>query len=119
MEFKRLFTHREAESALPLVRQIVGDILEKARKVRTLEESDREAARLQAEIQENLRELESMGCYFKDWNFSVGLVDFPAAVDGQTVFLCWRSDEPGIGWYHRMEEGYQGRKPLPKVSSET
>ncbi len=119
MEFKRLFTRSEAESALPLVRQIVSDILQAARKVRALEESDREAARLQAEIEENQRELESMGCYFKDSDFSVGLVDFPAVVDGQTVFLCWRSDETGIDWYHRIEEGYQGRKPLPKVSSET
>ena len=55
-----------------------------------------------------------MGCFFKDWNFSIGLVDFPTVIDGETVFLCWRSDEGQLGWYHRIEEGYQGRRPLPE-----
>ena len=105
MEFKRLFTQREAESALPLVRRIVADILETADKIRQLEENDDERPSLEAELEENLHELEAMGCYFKDWNFSIGLVDFPAMIDGETVFLCWRSDEkrarlvpPNRGW---------------------
>ena len=116
MEFKRLFTRLEAESALPLVRQIVADVLETARKIRELDENDSELPRLQDEMEENLLELEGMGCYFKDWNFSIGLVDFPAVIDGQTVFLCWRSDESELAWYHGIEEGYQGRTPLPKSS---
>ncbi len=41
MEFKRLFTPQEAESALPLVRQIVADILETARRIRELDENER------------------------------------------------------------------------------
>ena len=66
MEFKRLFTRLEAESALPLVRQIVADVLETARKIRELDENDSELPRLQDEMEENLLELEGMGCYFKD-----------------------------------------------------
>jgi len=116
MEFKRLFTRAEAESALPLVRQIVDDVLETARKVRELEEDDDELPGLQAQLEEHLKELEDMGCFFKDWNFSVGLVDFPAVIDGETVFLCWRSDESELAWYHPIEEGYQGRRPLPEAS---
>jgi hypothetical protein len=117
MEFKRLFTQREAESALPLVRRIVADILETAHKIRQLEENDDERPGLEAELEENLHELEAMGCYFKDWNFSIGLVDFPAMIDGETVFLCWRSDEKELAWYHRIEDGFQGRKPLPGMST--
>ncbi len=117
MEFKRTFTREEAESALPLVRSIVADILRTAGTIRGREESDPAVPRLQAELEENIRELEAIGCFFKDWNFNLGLVDFPAVIDGQTVFLCWRSDEPGLGWYHGVEEGYQGRKPLPKKTS--
>ena len=116
MEFKRFFTQREAESALPLVRRIVADILETAGKIREMQEDDAEVERLQAELEENIQELEGMGCFFKDWNFSVGLVDFPAVIDGETVFLCWRSDENELAWYHPIEEGYQGRRPLPKTS---
>jgi len=116
MEFKRLFTRSEAESALPLVRQIVGDVLEAARRIRELEEDDEERPGQQARLEEHLQELEDMGCFFKDWNFSVGLVDFPADLDGETVFLCWRSDESELAWYHPVEEGYQGRRPLPEAS---
>ena len=116
MEFKRLFTQREAESALPLVRQIVADILETARRTREATDGSHGLPGLHAELEEHLLELEEMGCYYKDWNFSVGLVDFPAEIDGETVFLCWRSDENELAWYHPIEEGYQGRSPLPRTS---
>ena len=55
-----------------------------------------------------------MGCYYKDWNFQIGLVDFPALVDDEVVFLCWRSDESELRYYHRLEEGFAGRRPLPR-----
>jgi hypothetical protein len=114
MEFKRLFTRREAESALPLVRQIVNDVLATAGKIREMAQDDGDLPGFQTELDENLQELESMGCFFKDWNFSIGLVDFPSEMNGETVFLCWRSDEKELAWYHRIEDGYQGRKPLLK-----
>jgi len=114
MEFKRLFTRHEAERTLPLVRQIVADILQTGRKIKEMDENNPEFSRLQEELEDNLRELADMGGYFKDWNFSVGLVDFPSVIDGQTVFLCWRSDEDNLSWYHSIEDGYPGRKPLPK-----
>ena len=114
MEFKKLFTCQEAESTLPLVRQIVDDILETARKIRELPEDDKNnLPRLQDDLKEHMLELDEMGCFFKDWDFSVGLVDFPSVIDGATVFLCWRSDEKELGWYHPVEEGFAGRRPLP------
>ena len=88
MEFKRLFTRQEAESTLPLVRQIVADILETGRRIQTAEENDDEVRDLETALEENLGELAAMGCYFKDWNFSVGLVDFPAVINGETVFCA-------------------------------
>jgi len=117
MEFKRLFTRSDAERTLPLVRQIVADVLETGRRIRELDtdEGADELPGLEAELEEHIRELESIGCFYKDWNFSVGLVDFPAEIDGQTVFLCWRSDENELAWYHPIEEGYRGRRPLPKA----
>jgi hypothetical protein len=119
MEFKRLFTRSDAERTLPLVRQIVADVLETARKIRELgkDDDDDELPGLEADLEEHLREIESIGCFYKDWNFSIGLVDFPAEIDGQTVFLCWRSDESELAWYHPIEEGYQGRRPLPKAAA--
>ncbi len=41
-----------------------------------------------------------------------GLLDFPSKRDGDVVLLCWRVGEPEIGWWHTVEEGFAGRKPL-------
>ena len=118
--FKKLFTVNEANRRLPLVKKIVGDILEKGRKLRQLsqrknkEKMPVEYHTLSAEIESLMMELEDLGCFFKDWNFEIGLVDFPAKVDEKDVLLCWRSDEPHIRWYHPVEEGYLGRKLIPE-----
>jgi len=117
MDFKRFFTPEEAERTLPLVRQIVEDILRTAHRLREQPQEDPETSRLEAELQEHLLEIQELGCFFKDWNFSVGLVDFPAIIDGESVFLCWRSDETSLEWYHGIEEGYQGRRRLPGVTA--
>ncbi len=114
MEFKRLFTREEAVRTLPLVRRIVGDILSAAGRLRSLPEKHAERERFESEVAENFAELEEIGCFYKDWSFSTGLVDFPAEIDGETVFLCWRSDEPELAFYHRIEDGYSGRRPLPR-----
>ncbi len=117
MEFGRLFTPPEAERSLPLVRRIVADILSTAGRIRGLASGDPRSEELQTELQGYFHELEELGCYYKDWSFSVGLVDFPALIDGETVFLCWRSDERELAFYHRIEDGYQGRRPLARTAS--
>ncbi|MDO8580809.1 MAG: DUF2203 domain-containing protein [Candidatus Omnitrophota bacterium] len=116
---KKNFTLQEANRRLPLVKKIVCDILNKGRKLISLADHQRpeglpvEAAILQAEIEGLISELEDLGCYFKDWRFEQGLVDFPAIINGQEVFLCWRSDEPDIRWYHPRQEGYPSRQLIP------
>ncbi|HYA10509.1 MAG TPA: DUF2203 domain-containing protein [Thermoplasmata archaeon] len=42
-----------------------------------------------------------------------GLVDFYALVDGELAFLCWRLDEPAVAFYHSLQGGFAGRRPLP------
>ncbi len=41
-----------------------------------------------------------------------GLVDFPAIVDGEEVYLCWMLDEPEVGHWHEPDAGFAGRQPL-------
>jgi len=115
------WTPNEAEKSLPLVKQIVKDILEKGHMVKTIAESmggdiegNEEAEKYITEIKGFIKELEEIGCTFKDWNFNVGLVDFPAIINGEEVELCWRSDEDHILYYHRYDEGYKGRKRIPE-----
>jgi hypothetical protein len=43
----------------------------------------------------------------------IALLDFPALREGEPVLLCWRLGEDEIGWWHGLDEGYAGRKPLP------
>ena len=142
MQFRRYFSRADAVRTLPLVKRIVADILDTGRSLRaylqettpqraraaaaagaTRGEQRRAAQRLfdedptiqehRAALLEYLAEMDSIGCLYKDWNFDVGLVDFPAIIDGRQVFLCWRSDEPELAYYHRIEDGYAGRRPLP------
>jgi hypothetical protein len=39
-------------------------------------------------------------------------VDFPGLRGGHTVNLCWKYGERSIRFWHGLDEGYAGRKPL-------
>ena len=41
-----------------------------------------------------------------------GLIDFPAIRDDREVYLCWIDGEDGIGYWHDLDAGYDGRQPL-------
>ena len=45
-----------------------------------------------------------------------GLVDFPALVAGRQVWLCWQRGEPEIGFWHDLETGFSGRRPLAELA---
>ena len=42
-----------------------------------------------------------------------GLIDFPALRGEEEVLLCWKLGEDEISYWHRADEGFAGRKPLP------
>lgn len=66
--------------------------------------------RLENEFGEAAAELERRGVLLRD--LEMGLVDFPSMAGQTEIFLCWKVGEPTIGFWHRMNEGYSGRKPL-------
>lgn len=41
-----------------------------------------------------------------------GLVDFPAFIAGNEVFLCWERGEDDILYWHSLSSGYGGRERL-------
>ena len=51
-----------------------------------------------------MERIHSTGCVVKD--LDVGLLDFPARMDNQNVYLCWRLGEDRIRFYHRQDEGF-------------
>ena len=54
--------------------------------------------------------IHSLGALVKDPD--TGLVDFPARIEGEEAFLCWQLGEDEISYWHGLEEGFAGRKPL-------
>jgi hypothetical protein len=45
-------------------------------------------------------------------DIETGLVDFPALVNGRQVCLCWRLGEEHVGFWHELDAGLSGRRPL-------
>jgi hypothetical protein len=41
-----------------------------------------------------------------------GLIDFPALRDGAEVYLCWIDGEADVEFWHELDAGYAGRRPL-------
>ena len=77
----------------------------------------REHARVSERLEEETREMvacageiQALGAVVKD--LELGLVDFPSLRDGEEVFLCWRVGEDEIGFWHPVDEGFAGRRPL-------
>ena len=67
-------------------------------------------ARLICEVKGLVDEIHSYGCVCK--GVEEGLVDFPCLLGGEMVFLCWRYGEESIGYWHRTEDGFAGRRSL-------
>ena len=66
--------------------------------------------RLGNRIQARLQEIVGLGGAPKD--LGLGLVDFPHLRNGEVVNLCWKYGEQAITHWHRLDEGFAGRKPL-------
>ena len=58
--------------------------------------------------------IDALGLTLRD--IEHGLVDFPALVAGRQVWLCWQRGEPAIGWWHGLDTGFSGRRPLAELT---
>lgn len=66
----------------------------------------------QARLDELLTEVQATGAELK--GLAPLLVDFPSEIDGTDVLLCWLEGDRELGWYHRLDLGFAGRRPLPE-----
>lgn len=128
------FTPEEANAALAEVRPLVERMVERRREhVAALERQEElerkirgnggsiapvELADAAAEVDALARRLAAVvdeigehGAQVKD--VDEGLIDFPALRRGETVLLCWRLGEGDIAYWHRVEDGFAGRRALP------
>jgi hypothetical protein len=130
----RIFTPEEANAALVELRPIVERMVEHRRNLTAaqlhqaqlvtsiagnggdLQPSDlREAAATieheAAAISECAEQINAAGAEIK--SLEEGLLDFPARRGDEHVLLCWKLGEDEIRYWHGLEEGFAGRKPLP------
>jgi len=130
----RTFTLDEAQSLLPILESLLRTAIN-ANKV--VDEADAEQQALQHRVflnggmfldivplarrkaerakaeqraKDALAEIDSIGVQVKDLN--IGLLDFPCEVEGQIILLCWKLGEKAITYWHGVQEGFAGRKPI-------
>lgn len=127
---ERLFTRAEAEALLPLLTELLTELRDKALRLEAIRgrlaelpetarhngyaaeaaRLEREAAGLMAEAGALIERVQGLGVEIKD--IVTGLVDFRTLYEGRTVCLCWRLGEPSIGFWHELDTGFAGRRPL-------
>ena len=127
------FSLDEANRMLPLVSRIVRDIIDHYREwqrtveafeiAATLNRSDKPtpeaevlqhlAQELARDIQGFVSELLRLGLEFK--GFELGLVDFPAEVDGRNICWCWKHGESVVAYWHETDAGYNGRQSVEAI----
>ena len=125
MSVKKYFTLEEANSHvsqllrdIPLIQELAqglnkfSDVKKAWEKAKLNGGSNQGAAYLAVALKVNslVEGIESKGIIVKDLNS--GLVDFPAIKDGKEVYLCWKNPELKIEFWHDIDAGFSGRKPI-------
>ena len=126
----RQFTVAEANELLPAIIPLLEDLRDLAARLTKIRDElatvtpagrrngqanrvlqlETEAAAAAPRAEALLRQLYVMGVEVKDP--STGLIDFRSLRGGKEIYLCWRLGEGQIAWWHDLESGFQGRRPL-------
>ncbi|MEK6238116.1 MAG: DUF2203 domain-containing protein [Planctomycetales bacterium] len=137
---RKLFTVEQANSMLPLVKAIAGDISRVSRERTERRERlalprhenkeqspesfredpdhmEKESEALSQRWQELHKELTDLGVELK--NDAEGLLDFPSMMDDRIVYLCWKLGEAEVLHWHELDAGFAGRQPLAAETAST
>jgi hypothetical protein len=130
----RTFTLGEAQALLPVLESLLKRAIEGKKRLQEFEEEfqaiahriflnggtlvDVSAVRVRKQqrdrelqqVKDAVAEIDSIGVQVKD--LDMGLLDFPCEVEGEILLLCWKLGEEKIEYWHGLEEGYRGRKPI-------
>lgn len=128
--FTKLFTVEEANALLSGLEPILDELLRTFKEIRReIETAATEAglplgspelvkhletrghaARLFSRVKMLIDQVHAQGCIVN--GPEAGLVDFPCLYNNEIVFLCWKHGEPRVLHWHRIPDGFAGRKPL-------
>lgn len=125
---KKYFTIEEAERLLPAIEKILKRTINLNKALELLEsieievydddyedlgnitKANKQFHKLSYEFYDNLEKLEDVGCLVKD--LGQGIIDFYCRFEGRDIFLCWKLGERRIRFWHEVDSGYMGRKPI-------
>jgi hypothetical protein len=111
----RFWTVDEARAYLPRIRHLLGVIRGVATGAARSSTNGHGPVGAADAVQASLEELQAGDIILRD--AESGLIDFHAlGTDGVVYLLCWRGSDDDLGWWHLPEEGFAGRKPLPRES---
>ena len=94
------------KSAARAVSMSGGMNVNRERLLAARQQRDTSATKLQAALEF----IHSQGCQVKD--LDIGLLDFPTLYHGREVYLCWKLGEERIDFWHEVDAGYRGRRPI-------
>ncbi len=117
-----LFTVAEARQVLADLRPLLDELIRVRADAAELAAAGRggpptslgglpELKAAEARLDELMTAVQETGVELK--GFAPLLLDFPAELDGVPVLLCWLEGDEEIGWYHRADLGFLGRRRLP------
>jgi hypothetical protein len=124
--FPRFFTIAEADALLTSLRPLVDEMVRCRSRLVELQPSIEpmlqkmlgnggskatgELLALFERLRAAIRAIEAEGVFVKD--IHTGLLDFPARLQGRTVFLCWQQGEASVAHWHELDSGFSGRQKL-------
>jgi hypothetical protein len=102
--------HDEADAELSLINQriaLTGGMIPPHDEIADCRKRKQRAA---AGLKEAVERIQEIGAQIKD--VETGLIDFPTLYRGKEVYLCWKLGEAGISFWHYVEDGFRGRRPI-------
>ena len=126
----KLYTIAEADALLPELTTLLEDLQAQAailahaqnefREVRKQVQTNGHGGRMDSltgqattaeqRVRTHLARLQELDIELKD--VQTGLIDFYHEREGRIVYLCWKLDEPSVGYWHDLDAGFAGRQPL-------
>ena len=61
-------------------------------------------------VEEKIDSIHQRGILVK--NIEHALVDFPSILENREIYLCWHGGEDEILYWHEIDVGFSGRRPL-------
>jgi hypothetical protein len=109
------FTLDEARTALPELLELADELVSVRAELTEQRSGSGPGALadlkgLEARLADLLDQIVGLGVELKGW--APLLVDFPVAHDDRVVLVCWLEGDRELAWYHELEHGFPGRRPL-------